>query len=158
MTITRAKSKRRSPRKSKRQSPRKSKRQSPRKSKRRSPRKSRRKHRLIGGVLRQKITGISNHLPDEITSMIYQTMPLYSIDSLTGIVGEAQDTLQNLTILVRQIKTEQRQMDMIRQELFSSKKNQSTEIQLNTLQKFDRQVKDVLTIIKSRLTSLIKIM
>jgi hypothetical protein len=136
----------------------KSKRRSPRKSKRRSPRKSRRKHRLIGGVLRQKITGISNHLPGEITSMIYQTMPLYSIDSLTGIVGEAQDTLQNLTILVRQIKTEQRQMDMIRQELFSSKKNQSTEIQLNTLQKFDRQVKDVLTIIKSRLTALIKIM
>jgi hypothetical protein len=142
MTITRAKSKRRSPRKSKR----------------RSPRKSRRKHRLIGGVLRQKITGISNHLPGEITSMIYQTMPLYSIDSLTGIVGEAQDTLQNLTILVRLIKTEQRQMDMIRQELFSSKKNQSTEIQLNTLRKFDRQVKDMLTIIKSRLTALIKIM
>jgi hypothetical protein len=150
MTITTAKSKRRSPRKSKRRSPRKS--------KRRSPRKSRRKHRLIGGVLRQKITGISNHLPGEITSMIYQTMPLYSIDSLTGIVGEAQDTLQNLTILVRLIKTEQRQMDMIRQELFSSKKNQSTEIQLNTLRKFDRQVKDMLTIIKSRLTALIKIM
>jgi hypothetical protein len=150
MTITRAKSKRRSPRKSKRRSPRKS--------KRRSPRKSRRKHRLIGGVLREKITRISNHLPGEITSMIYQTMPLYSIDSLTGIVGEAQDTLQSLTILVRQIKTEQRQMDMIRQELFSLKKNQSTEIQLNTLQKFDRQVKDVLTTIKSRLTALIKIM
>jgi hypothetical protein len=113
---------------------------------------------LIGGVLREKITRISNHLPGEITSMIYQTMPLYSIDSLTGIVGEAQDTLQSLTILVRQIKTEQRQMDMIRQELFSLKKNQSTEIQLNTLQKFDRQVKDVLTTIKSRLTALIKIM
>jgi hypothetical protein len=113
---------------------------------------------LIGGVLSQKIAGISNHLPGEITSMIYQTIPLYSIDSLTGLVGEAQDTLQNLKILVKRIKTEQRQMDMIREELFRSKYNQSTEIELNTLRNFDRQVKDVLTIIKSRLTALIKIM
>jgi hypothetical protein len=153
------KSRRRSKPKSRRRSKRKSRRRSKRKSRRQSKRKSRRqsirKHRLIGGVLNEKITGVTNHLPSEITSMIRQTIPVYNIDSITELTVEAQNTLQNLTIIVSRIKTEQQKMYVIREELSRSNRNQSTENQLNTFRTLDRQVKDVLSIMKNRMRSLI---